>query len=312
MADNRSHEGEGSLMANSNGNTQAEMAWWNNRAGQLDPYTGQPYPTWDEIQTAVEALKTFGLPQEQFDLYLSLVTGNPSMWRVNLEEARRAGAYYQDQAKEQQRQGYLDQAVTDIQGLRDKYLPEYDQQIAKFADPNTGMVRNDFLYTDPTYGNAFSQAQGAINNQINQVRSNAALSNANAGVRASGKTNDMVQQSEQTAAANRGNLFAGLFGQAEGELQGYKEARRNYDTQTTQAMDQARLGWMPSIDNINAIGLQNSPQYAAGQMTGADFHAMSTGELLAYLGLGTQVATGIAGGTQNAIDSFTGMLPGRR
>jgi hypothetical protein len=306
---NESHTGEGSPVMRPSESTPGEAQWWNSRQGQIDPYTGQPLPGWDEIQTAIATLQSYGLPQEQFEMYLARLTGNPSVYASTLSEAMLASQNNRILENEQKRQGYLDTARQDIQGLRDTYLPEFDQQIARFADPESGLLRRNFIYEDPLYGNVFSQARGAVDQQIQQVRQNAALQNANAGVRASGKSMDTVQGAEQGAAAARGQMYGNLFGEAQGELTGLQDRRRQFDTSTVDAMNQTTMGFMPHLDSLNQMALNSSPTYDTGQMTGADFHGQATGENLAYLSLLFNTLLGGAGVGQNSFDSLMGALP---
>jgi hypothetical protein len=299
---------------------QAEVDWWANLAP--DPFTGERAPTYDEAVRFIDRIWSdeWNLTPAQRQSLTDQFQRNPYGMLGFTQNAQDTSEINRLRGLDEQRIADRDAALAasreDYATLERDVLPGFVSDVQRFtgqtgAGDVGGQLMPGFIFKDTTYGDALQAAEGAIDTNIQNTRTNAALANVNAGVRASGKSIDRVQQAELGAGIGKAGIRSGLTTDAQQALERSRGAHRGYQTDLTKAMADLELGYQPSALQWSALQ-QQAPGLNAYGPRGTQFDEISgrAGLDLAGGGLAAQILLGLLGAGQTATGQGLGFIQG--
>lgn len=309
------------------GAPQSEVDWWANLAP--DPITGGPAPTYDEAVRFNERLWSdeWNLTPAQRQDLTDQFRRNPYGMRALTQSASDTSVINDLRgtitAGDEERQRGLEAGRKRLGKLETDVLPGFVSDVQRFtgqtgAGDVSGQLMPGFIFQDTTYGDALQAAERAIDTNIQDTRRNAALANVSAGVRASGKSVDRVQQAELGAGVGKAGVRSTLTTGAQEALERSRGAHTGFQTGLTDAMNALDLGYQPSALQWSALqGQAGGPNAYGPRGTLIDEQFGKAGLDLAGGGLAAQILLGLIGAGQTAggqaWGGITDLLPiGRR
>lgn len=207
---------------------------------------------------------------------------------------------------------YRTGALQDLSKLERTYRPQFQQEINRFTGGGADLSK-DFIHRDPTYANAISATDRAINAATQRARDNAALNMSASGGGVSGKQLSNLSSMELAGANEQGRVRAGAFQDARGQLTSARDQLRGFDTMAMQARGDINSGYQPRfMDIANFQTARPYSDFSTAYGTAVDSSLAGHGVRQADAGLGLQFLSIPAGMASDFNRQAMSMLPGRR
>lgn len=239
--------------------------------------------TQGDITNAVNYLNTLDLSPEEYQIYLSQITNPQNSESLNaaLSAASSASATRgsltraEDDRTRAEKTAALN--VRNLEGSRDRALANFDRQINRYQGflDNPSSIRGD-----AQLAKQLTEVEGAIDQQINTRRQTAAKGLSDAGLRASGKVTNSVQNAQLAGTAMKGQNFSNLLGNIQGQRDYLGTERGNFDLSAANAINAARSGGDAYLSGLTQAqsALSRSPDFGAGGLTNIDIQGLNFGK----------------------------------
>lgn len=252
--------------------------------------------SWDDILSDPNNYDQLPVIQGEIEKYI----------RSNEENTR-----YQEELDRAEK--YRADAMAGVDRLNAQFIPELNKDVTRF-DGGTGRLKDNFIFTDPTYATALSAADQQINAGIQQAMNNAALQTQASGAGVSGKVTGDLSSAESAGAIGKAGIRSNLVNAATGEFEGAKGRRRDFTSNVEATKRGIDSGYIPTFQDIQSMIAGRSlvdpttpyatqaDQFLAGEGVKLNRDALSSSTLLGLAGIGQE-------GFNNTLGTVSDFIP---
>lgn len=236
--------------------------------------------------------------------------GSPAAWRDQFQTAlqsfRDEGTRAETDASRAAAKTAATTGLNEYERFTRPILQQEADRFNKIFAPGSSGLRSD-----AEFARFLSDAQGAINSEVNAVRLGASQANASRGVAQSGKVTDQVMKAGILGGESRGRIEQEAFGlardgrrQANLDLSGFLGDLGERRTAVEAGNYEMGMGL---LGKGNPFLGQN---FGMGPATSIDLRALDIGNDRANIALVLQGLLGIGGMANNTLGTVMGALPG--
>lgn len=167
-------------------------------------------------------------------------------------------------------------AQTRLSDLQAELAPAFTNRI----DQLRGLVNNpSAIRSDAEFAAQLSEAENYINAQVGQTRGQASKQTAAAGLRSSGKMQDMAQRASEVGASAKAENFSRTAEGIRGLLGNTESNYANFLSGITDAQNNIDIGMFPNYQSLTAMGMNlPRPDLFSPFGTGMDIMGLNIGK----------------------------------